>query len=81
MKFTESCLKQPKITYTHKKVVNIYIVYKLGASASHIDDPTLKNCLFGAITLTKTADTDKYVYSGCGIGFDRRGNFSFPSGK
>ena len=81
MKLTESCLKQPKITYTHKKVVNIYIVYKSGASASHIDDPTLKNCLFGAITLTKTADTDKYVYSGCGIGFDRRGNFSFPGGK
>ena len=26
VKFTGSCLKQPKITYTHKKVVNIYIV-------------------------------------------------------
>ena len=50
VKFTGSCLKQPKSTYTHKKVVNIYIVYKLGASSSHIDDPTLKNCLFGAVT-------------------------------
>ena len=50
VKFTGSCLKQPKITYTHKKVVNIYIVYELGASSSHIDDPTLKNCLFGAVT-------------------------------
>ena len=28
-KFTGSCLKQSKITYTHKKVVNIYIVYEL----------------------------------------------------
>ena len=27
VKFTGSCLKQPKISYTHGKVVNIYIVY------------------------------------------------------
>ena len=26
VKFTESCLKQSKISYTHGKVVNIYIV-------------------------------------------------------
>ena len=49
-KFTGSCLKQPKISYTHKKVVNIYIVYELGASTSNNSDPTLKNCLFGAFT-------------------------------
>ena len=61
-------------------MVNIYIVYELGASSSHIDDPTLKNCLFGAVTLTKNADIDKYRYSGYGIGFDRKGSFSFPSG-
>ena len=42
VKFTGDCLKQPKITYTHKKVVNIYIVYELSASSSHSDDPTLK---------------------------------------
>ena len=42
VKFTESCLKQPKISYTHGKVVNIYIVYELGASSSHVNDPTLK---------------------------------------
>ena len=56
VKFTGSCLKQPKISYTHGKVVNIYIVYELGASSSHNNDPTLKNCLFGAVTLTKNAD-------------------------
>ena len=50
-KFTGSCLKQPKISYTHGKVVNIYIVYEMDASSSHNDDPTLKNCLFGAVTL------------------------------
>ena len=68
-KFTGSCLKQSKISCTHGKVVNIYIVYELGAS-SHINDPTLKNCLFGAVTLTKNADIDKYGYSGYEIGFD-----------
>ena len=71
VKFTGSCLKQPRITYTHKKVVNIYIVYELAGSSSHIDDPTLKNCLFGAVNLTKDADIDRYRYSGYGIGFDR----------
>ena len=57
-----------------------YIVYELGASSSHNNDPTLKNCLFGAVTLTKNADIDKYGYSGYGIGFDRRSSFSFPGG-
>ena len=75
VQFTRSCLKQPNFTFTHKKVVNIYIVYELGASSSHINDPTLKNCLFGAVTLTKNADIEKYEYSGYGIGFDRRGSF------
>ena len=79
-KFTGSCLKQPIISYTHSNIVNIYIVYELGASSSHDNDPTLKNCLFGAVTLTKNADIDKYGYSGYGIGFDRRSRFSFPSG-
>ena len=68
------------LTYVHKKVVNTYIVYELGASSSSVNDPTLKSCLFGAVTLTKNSDIDKYGYSGYGIGFDRRGSFSFPSG-
>ena len=54
VKFGESCLKQSnKLTYTHKTIVNIYIVYELGVPSSHNNDPTLKNCLFGAVTLTK----------------------------
>ena len=61
-------------------MVNIYIVYKLGASSSHIDHPTLKDCWFGAVTLTKNCDIDKYGYSGYEIGFDRRWSFSFPGG-
>ena len=65
---------------THKQIVNIYIVYELGASSSHISDPTTKTFLFGAVTLTKNADIEKYKYSGYGIRFDRRSSFSFPSG-
>ena len=30
--------------------------------------------------MTKNADFDKYGYSGYGIGFDRKGSFSFPGG-
>ena len=52
-------------------MVNIYIVYELGASTSNNNDPTLKNCLFGGVTLTKNTDS-KYGYSGYGVGFDRR---------
>ena len=48
----------------------------MGASSSH--NSTLKNYLFGAVTLTKNADINKYEYSGYGIGFDRKSNFSFP---
>ena len=78
VKFTGSCLKQPKISYAHGKVVNIYIVYELGASSCRINNPTLKLCLFCAVTLTKNADIDQYGYSGYGIGFDRTSSFSFP---
>ena len=53
VKFTGGCLKQSKISYTHGKGVNIYIVYELGASSCSNSDPTLHNCLFGAVTLTK----------------------------
>ena len=36
--------------------------------------------MFGGVRLTKNANIDKYGYSGNGIGFDRRGSFSFPGG-
>ena len=48
---------------------------------SNISDPTLKNCSFGAVNLTKNADIDKYKYSGYGTGFDRVSSFSFPSSR
>ena len=53
----------------------------MGASGSNDNDPTLKNCLFGAVDLTKNNDIDKYGYSGYGTGFDRRSSFSFRGGR
>ena len=80
VKFTGSSLKQPKISYTHGRVVSIFIVFELDASSSHNNDPTLKKCLFGAVTLTKNTNIDNYGYSGHGVGFDSRSSFSFPDG-
>ena len=80
VQFTRSCLKQSDHIFTHHKIVNIYIVYELAASSSHANDPALKNCLFGAVTLSKNADIEKYKYSGYGTGFERRSSFSFLSG-
>ena len=51
VQFTGSCLKQPDYIFTYEKVPNIYIVYELRASTSHISDPKVKNCLFGAVKL------------------------------
>ena len=58
LKFNGGCLKQHKLIYTHGTIVNIHIVYELGASNSFNDDPTLKNSSFGAVTLTKNDDID-----------------------
>ena len=37
-----SILRQPKVSYNHGKIVNIYIVYEITGSGSHSHDPTLK---------------------------------------
>ena len=81
VRFSGSCLKQDKITYTHEKIVNIYIVYEIKKKGNTItSDLTLENCLFGAVTLTKNVNIDKYGYSGYGTGFDRKGSFPFSCG-
>ena len=74
-------MKQDKITYTHGKLVNIYIIYEMNKKDNPItNDPTLEICLFGTVTLTKNVNVDRYRYSGYGIGFDRKGSFSFSGG-
>ena len=78
VKFSGGCLKQDKATYSGI-IVNIYIVYETCKNYNISSYPTLENCLFGAVSLTKDVDIDQYKYSGYGIGFDRKGEFSFIS--
>ena len=79
-KFNGSCLKQDKITCTHRKIVNIYIVYEISKDYNISSYPTLESCLLGTVSLTKNNDIDKYKYSGYGIGLDRKGEFSVANG-
>ena len=76
VKFRGDCLKQEKVTFNHGKIVNIYIVYEIERSVNISSYPTLENCLFGAVELTKHVDVDLYKYSGYGIVFDRKGSYS-----
>ena len=78
VKFDGSCLKQDPGSLLHGGIVNAYIVYEISKNINISDYPALENCLFGADSLTKNADIEKYGYSGYGIGFDRHGSFSFP---
>ena len=79
LKFTGSILQQKIATYSHKKVVNLYLVYEITNFHGIDNYPTLTNALFGAVKLTKNAHIYKYKYSGYGIGFDGKGFFSHPS--
>ena len=58
------------------RVINLYTSYTLNPRNFNADF-TLGNCLFGSVNLTKNTDLDKYKYSGYGIGFDSRSDFSF----
>ena len=56
-------------------IVNIYIVYKTYPKTIN-SNFVFKNCLFGAIKIANTnnSDTDKWKYSGYGTGFDLTGS-------
>ena len=77
IKFNGSFLNRFPPTILHGDIVNIYIVYEITSDYSSINYPTLENCLFGSVKLTKNADIDKYGYSGYSIGSDRETSFSF----
>ena len=58
-------------------VINIYCVYEIQPIASSRDTTfTIQNALFGAMEITKNADSSKYDYKGYGICFDEGGTFS-----
>ena len=57
-------------------VINIYCVYKLDPIVSNRDTTfTIPNALFGAMQITKNADTSKYDYKGYGICFYKGSQF------
>ena len=61
----------------NKNVVNIYIAYKLDPIALSRDSTfTIQNALFGAMQITKNANTSKYNYKGYGICFYESEQFS-----
>ena len=76
-----SCLKQKNRTFTPPNIINFFVVYELDIWSRDLNsDFTLKDWLFRGVKLAKNADLDKYVYTGYGIGFDSRSEFSLPDG-
>ena len=80
VEFNGSCLKQDRVTYYHGAIGNIYFVYEISKNYKISSYPTLESFLFEAVTLTKNADIDQCKYSGYGIGFSRKDEFSFGNG-
>ena len=61
----------------NSNIINIYLVYKLDPISSTRDTTfTIQNALFGAMEITKNADTSNYKYKGYGVCFDEGGSFS-----
>ena len=81
VKFNGSCLKQDKITFNHGKILNIYVVNEITNNNPVSSYPTIENCLFGTIKVIKVSRSDEYKYNGYGIRFNRKENFSHPSGE
>ena len=62
-------MKQVKVTFTHRNVVSLFIVYELDTWSRDLSTKFIQgDCLFGAVKLTKNPDPDKYGSSGYGIG-------------
>ena len=70
--FSGNYVKENKVTYPSKSVVNIYIVYKLDTiKPTRNTDFTIQNALFGAVIITEDpSDSSHNKYSGYGICFD-----------
>ena len=68
---------QQDIIAIPNNVINIYCVYELDPiDFSRNNEFTIQNALFGAIEITKNANTSKYKYKGYGICFNESESFS-----
>ena len=66
-----------EIIPNNNNVINIYYIYQIEPISSSRDGTfTVQNALFGAMQITKNADTSKYKYKGYGICFYEGGSFS-----
>ena len=68
---------QQDIIFISNNVINIYCVYELDPiDFSRNNEFKIQNALFGAIEITKNANTSKYKYKRYGICFDESESFS-----
>ena len=80
LRFTGSCLREQFANFTPNNVENLFIVYELDRWSQDLNAKfNLKDCLFGAVKLTKNVNHNKYSYSGYGTGFDSRSLISIPN--
>ena len=61
VKFNENCLRLDNISFIHKNLATLNIIYKLDTWSRDLNtDFTLGNCLFEAVKLTTNDDPDKH---------------------
>ena len=63
------------------KIVNVYIVYDLDICPKNSTNSFwFKNCLFGATSIVKNSEKEKWALSIYGITFDGAGSWNFGNG-
>ena len=75
--FNGNYMKQNKLGYANRKIVNLYIVYELKNKRMDSPDSAVQNGLFGAVKITENANSSHYEYEGYGIVFYSESSFSF----
>ena len=59
IKVNGNCLKQDRLSFLHRNVVNLYNTYELITQSTDLNtDVRLGNCLFEAVKLTKNVDPE-----------------------
>ena len=74
--FIGSCLKQK--SFYSSKYINFFINELDTWPRDLNSDFILRDCLFGGVTLTESADPDIYIYTCYSFRFDLRSTFSLP---
>ena len=76
-KFDKHSLAVEQNNYA-SKIVNACTVYELDAwPRNPTNNFKFKNCLFGASSVVKKSDKEKYAYSGYGLTFHSAGSWNF----